>query len=72
MTVDEIIEIVTASDYPEMPVSLSQLNGVLINRLAAISDRLEEDEMSDFISIAVVMFQKGCKEQLAMHELKIN
>ena len=72
MTVEEILEIVTASDYPEIPVSLNQVNGVLINRLAAVSDRLQEDEITEFISIAVVLFQKAYKEDLALSELRIN
>lgn len=69
MTVDEILEVVTCCDYPDMPISLNQLNGVLINRLAAISDRISSDEMSQLISIAVVLYQKGFKEQLAHSEL---
>lgn len=69
MTVDEIFEVVTCCDYPDMPVTLNQLNGVLINRLAAISDRISSDEMSQLISIAVVLYQKGFKEQLANNEL---
>lgn len=72
MTVEEILEIVTASDYPEIPVSLNQVNGVLINKLAAISDRLQEDEITEFISIAVVLFQKAYKEEIALSELRIN
>jgi hypothetical protein len=70
MTVDEILEVVTSNDYPDMPISLTQLNGVLINRLAAISDRIDTDEMSQLISIAVVLYQKGFKEQLANSELE--
>lgn len=69
MTVDEIFEVVTCCDYPDMPISINQLNGMLINRLAAISDRITNDEMSQLISIAVVLYQKGFKEQLANNEL---
>lgn len=69
MTVDEIFEVVACCDYPDMPITLNELNGVLINRLAAISDRITDDEMSQLISIAVVLYQKGFKEQLATNEL---
>ncbi len=69
MTVDEILEVVTCCDYPDMPITLNQLNGMLINRLAAISDRITNDEMSQLISIAVVLYQKGFQEQLANKEL---
>jgi hypothetical protein len=69
MTVDEILEVVTCCDYPDMQISLNQLNGMLINRLAAISDRISSEEMSQLISISVVLYQKGFKEQLANSEL---
>ena len=69
MTVDEILEVVTCCDYPEMPVTLNQLNGMLINRLAAISDRITSDEISQLISISVVLYQKGFKEQLNSKDL---
>jgi len=69
MSVDEILEVVTCCDYPDMPITLNQLNGMLINRLAAISDRITSDEMSQLISIAVVLYQKGFKEQLSNSEL---
>jgi hypothetical protein len=69
MSVDEILEVVTCCDYPDMPITLNQLNGMLINRLAAISDRITNDEMSQLISIAVVLYQKGFKEHLNNSEL---
>lgn len=69
MSVDEIFEVVACCDYPEMPITLNQLNGMLINRLAAISDRVTGDEMSQLISIAVVLYQKGFQERLASNEL---
>lgn len=69
MSVDEILEVVTCCDYPDMQISLNQLNGMLINRLAAISDRISGDEMSQLISISVVLYQKGFKEQLDSSEL---
>jgi hypothetical protein len=70
MTVDEILEIVTSSTYPDMSISLNQLNGVFINRLAAVSHQLEVDDLSNFISIAVVLYQKGFKEHLCQNETK--
>ncbi len=69
MSIDEILEVVTCCDYPDMPITLNQLNGMLINRLAAISDRITNDEMSQLISISVVLYQKGFKEQLSNSEL---
>lgn len=69
MSVDEILEVVTCCDYPDMQISLNQLNGMLINRLAAISDRITGDEISQLISISVVLYQKGFKEQLDNSEL---
>lgn len=70
MTVDQIVAIVTSNDYPNMPIALNQLNAVLINRLAAISDKLATDELSQLIGIAVVLYQKGFQEQEAKEELQ--
>lgn len=70
MTEEEILEIVTSGAHPDIRMSLNLLNGLFIQRLAAVSDKLDVDEISEFISIAVVLYQRGFTEFRADMETK--
>jgi|GEM_PF-3440460 len=62
MTVQQIIDVITSGQHPAVDTSLSNLVALYAHRLAAVSDKLTQEEMVDFLGIGVALAQKGLKE----------
>jgi hypothetical protein len=62
MTAQQIVEVITSDQHPNIEAPLSDLVGFYANRLAAISGKLEKEEMADFLGIGVALYQRGLKE----------
>lgn len=70
MTEQQIIDIMTASGHPEFDGTMADLTGLYASRLAAVSGKLSPQELAEFISIGVALYQKGFKEFKAVMDTK--
>lgn len=62
MTEEQIIEIIGAPGHPAFAGRMTDLVGLYASRLATVSDRLTPQELAEFISIGVALYQKGFRE----------
>jgi len=62
MTAQQIIDLITSDQHPAVEARLSDLVGLYANRLAAVSHKLSQEELTDFLGIGVALSQRGQKE----------
>lgn len=62
MTEQTILDLITREEQQELDLSYNQLTQLFAHELAAVSHKLNQDDLAALVAIGVALYQKGFKE----------
>ncbi|MDB5762879.1 MAG: hypothetical protein JWQ21_1874 [Herminiimonas sp.] len=62
MTEQKILDLLTREGQPELDLNYNQLAQLFAHELAAISHKINSDELATLVVVGVALYQKGFKE----------
>lgn len=62
MSEEELLKIIVSDKHPEVDRPLSEITRMLAKSISSVAHKLEDDELSEFLCIAVALYQKGFHE----------
>jgi hypothetical protein len=72
ITKQELLELITQDDHPEMDLDWNTLTQLYTHQLASISPKLSQQELASMVTIGIALYQKGYKEYEAAERAKLN
>lgn len=71
MTEQNILDLITREGQPELDLNWDELTQRFAHQLAAISDKLDRDDLAEMMQIGAALYQKGRQEFRAEIDEKI-
>ena len=62
MTEQRLLELITQEGRPALELNYNELTQLYAHHLAAISKKINRDELAEMVMIGVALYQKGLKE----------
>jgi hypothetical protein len=71
ITKQELLELITQDDHPEMDLDWNALTQLYTHQLASISPKLTQQELAGMVTLGIALYQKAYKEFEAVERAKL-